>query len=327
MRGDRLISILLLLQAYGQMTAKQLAERLEVSERTIYRDMEALSGTGIPVFAERGKNGGWSLLDDYQTKLTGLKESEIRALFVPLSEQFLDDLGLTRTSEDARNKLIASLPSGYRQNAKDVWNRIYIDTSSWRHKKEKAASFEVLKDAIWKDQKLKIVYQRADGKVSDRVVAPLGLVAKGSNWYLIASKENGEIRNYRASRIQSAISVHETFERPENFDIAQVWRSSTNAFIEKLPTYEVWVKAAQSILPRLSFTNHFVRIMETGKVDEEGWIPIKLSFDTEEEAKRYILGFAEHMLVIEPKELHDKVLKMAESIVAHYKQQNGCRKT
>ncbi|XBM33436.1 YafY family protein [Bacillus licheniformis] len=319
MRGDRLISILLMLQAQGQMTAKELAERLEVSERTIYRDMEALSGAGIPVVAERGINGGWSLLDDYQTTLTGLKESEIRALFVPLSEQLLDDLGLTRISEEARNKLIASLPSEYRQNAKDVCNRIYIDTCSWRHKKEKAESFEVLKDAIWKDQKLKIVYQRADGQTADRVVAPLGLVAKGANWYLIASKENGEIRNYRASRIQSAVFVRETFDRPENFDIAHVWRSSTKEFIERLPTYEVRVKAAQAILPRLSFTNHFVRIIETNEIDQEGWIPVTLSFDTEEEAKRYILGFAEHMRIIEPKELHGKILKMAESIVAHYK--------
>ncbi|MCY8180301.1 YafY family transcriptional regulator [Bacillus paralicheniformis] len=319
MRGDRLISILLMLQAQGQMTAKELAERLEVSERTIYRDMEALSGAGIPVVAERGINGGWSLLDDYQTTLTGLKESEIRALFVPLSEQLLDDLGLTRISEEARNKLIASLPSVYRQNAKDVWNRIYIDTRAWRHKKEKAASFEVLKDAIWKDQKLKIVYQRADGQTADRIVAPLGLVAKGSNWYLIASKENGEIRNYRASRIHSATPVRETFERPENFDIAHVWQSSTKKFIERLPTYEVRVKAAQDILPRLSFTNYFVRIIETNEVDQEGWIPVTLSFDTEEEAKRYILGFAEHIRIIEPKELHGKILNMAESIVAHYK--------
>ncbi|MEC1451910.1 YafY family protein [Bacillus haynesii] len=319
MRGDRLISILLMLQAQGQMTAKELAERLEVSERTIYRDMEALSGAGIPVVAERGINGGWSLLDDYQTTLTGLKESEIRALFVPLSEQLLDDLGLTRISEEARNKLIASLPSVYRQNAKDVWNRIYIDTRSWRHKKEKAVSFEVLKDAIWKDRKLNIVYQRADGQTAARIVAPLGLVAKGSNWYLIASKENGEIRNYRASRIQSAIPVRETFERPENFDLAQVWQSSTKEFIERLPTYEVRVKAAQAILPRLSFTNHFVQIIETNEIDQEGWVPVTLSFDTEDEAKRYILGFAEHMRIIEPKELHGKILKMAESIVAHYK--------
>jgi predicted DNA-binding transcriptional regulator YafY len=137
MRADRLVSILLFLQSQGQMTAKELAESLEVSERTIYRDMEALRGTGIPVYAERGKNGGWSLLEGYQTDLTGLKESEIRALFVSPSAQLLDDLGLTRTSEEAGNKLIASLPSIYRENAKDVWNHIHFDTSTWRQQKEK----------------------------------------------------------------------------------------------------------------------------------------------------------------------------------------------
>ncbi|WLD93865.1 YafY family protein [Alkalihalobacillus sp. AL-G] len=323
MRADRLVSILLLLQAQGQMTAKELAERLEVSERTIYRDMEGLSGTGIPVFAERGKNGGWSLLDDYQTDLTGLKESEIRALFVSPSVQLLDDLGLTRTSEEARNKLIASLPSIYRKNANDVWNRIHIDTSSWRRQKEKIVSFEVLKNAIWKENKLKIVYQRADGKTDDRIVEPLGLVAKGDLWYFIASKENGEIRNYRASRIQYAVPVNETFKRPKNFDLAQYWRSSTKTFLEKLPTYEVWVEVTQSILPRLKFSGRFVRISEIGDTSREDWIPVKLSFDTEEEAKGYVLGFADQIKVIEPKELHNKILEMAESAVAFYKQNKG----
>lgn len=107
--------------------------------------MDALSGTGIPVFAERGKNGGWFLLENYRVSLTGLKEAEIRALFVSPSSQLLDDLGLTRTSEEARNKLIASLPAVYRQNAKDVWNRIHVDTSTWRKQQEKLVTFDVLK--------------------------------------------------------------------------------------------------------------------------------------------------------------------------------------
>ncbi|WP_096187470.1 helix-turn-helix transcriptional regulator [Evansella halocellulosilytica] len=321
MRGDRLVSILLLLQSHGQMTAKELAERLEVSERTIYRDMEALSSTGIPVLAERGKNGGWSLLEDYQTKLTGLKESEIRALLVSPSAQLLDDLGLTRTSEDARNKLIASLPAIYRENAKDVWNRIHIDTSSWRNKKEKIASFEALKNAIWKDRKLKIIYERADGQTNERIVEPLGLVAKGINWYFIASKVNGEIRNYRVSRIQDAVPVNETFDRPKNFDLGQHWRSSTKAFLEKLPTYEVSVEVMESIVPRLKFTDRFVRIIEIGNRSKDDWIRVKLSFDTEEEAKGYILGFADQIKVIEPKELSSKIVKMAESTVSFYKRE------
>jgi predicted DNA-binding transcriptional regulator YafY len=319
MRGDRLVSILLLLQTHGQITAKELSERLEVSERTIYRDMDALSGTGIPVVAERGKNGGWSLLEDYQTDLTGLKESEIRALFVSPSAHLLDDLGFTRTSEEARNKLIASLPSTYRENAKDVWNRIHIDTSSWRKQKEKIASFEVIKEAIWKENKLTITYQRADGQTDDRTVEPLGLVAKGDLWYLIASKENGEIRNYRASRIQSAVPLDETFERPNDFNLAQYWNSSTQAFIKKLPSYEVKVEVNPSTLSRLTFTGRFARVLEIGDKTNKDWIPVTLSFDTEEEAKGYLLGFADQVKVIEPKLLRQKLLEMAEAAVAFYR--------
>jgi predicted DNA-binding transcriptional regulator YafY len=186
-------------------------------------------------------------------------------------------------------------------------------------KKKKLVSFEVLKNAIWKENKLKIVSQRADGKTDDRIVEPLGLVAKGNLWYFIAPKENGEIRNYRASRIQYAVPINETFERPKNFDLAQYWRSSTKAFLEKLPTYEVWVEVTQSILPRLNFTGRFVRIIEIGNSSQEDWIPAKLTFDTEEEAKGYVLGFADQIKVIEPKELHNKILEMAESAVAFYK--------
>jgi predicted DNA-binding transcriptional regulator YafY len=321
MRGDRLVSILLLLQSNGQMTAGELADKLEVSERTIYRDMDALSGTGIPVIAERGKNGGWSLLEDYQTDLTGLKESEIRALFVSHSAHLLEDLGLTRTSEEARNKLIASLPSTYRENAKDVWNRIHIDTRSWRRQKEKAASFEILKQAIWKENRLKISYQRADGETADRLVAPLGLVAKGDLWYLIAAKENGDIRNYRASRIHHAESTAETFKRPENFDLAEYWNSSTKAFIKNLPIYEVKVEAAPSIVSRLTFSGRFARILDIGTENKAGWVPATISFDTEGEAAAYLLGFADQVKVIEPAGLRSKIRQMAERTMTFYEQE------
>ncbi|NMH68195.1 YafY family transcriptional regulator [Bacillus sp. RO3] len=319
MRGDRLVSILLLLQSHGQMSARELAEKLEVSERTIYRDMDALSGTGIPVVAERGKNGGWSLLEDYQTDLTGFKESEIRALFVPPSTHLLDDLGLTRISREARTKLIASLPSTYRENAKDVWNRIHIDTSAWRKKREKTDSFEEIKEAIWNEHKLSITYQGADGKTGDRIVEPLGLVAKGDLWYLIAAKENGDIRNYRASRIQRAELMRETFQRPADFDLAEYWTSSTQSFIQHLPSYEVKVEVTRSALPRLTFTGRFARVLETGDAHNREWVPVTLSFDSEEEAKGYLLGFADQVKIVEPQPLRRKILQMAEATVASYK--------
>ncbi|WP_175987116.1 YafY family protein [Bacillus sp. Marseille-Q1617] len=320
MRGDRLISILLLLQSHGRMTAGELAEELEVSERTIYRDMEALSGTGIPVVAERGKNGGWSLLENYKTDLTGLKEAEVQALFVSPSAHLLEDLGLTRISQEARNKLIASLPITYRENTKDVWNRIHIDTRSWRRQKGKTESFDILKQAIWEENKLKITYQRADGRTDDRTVSPLGLVAKGDPWYLIAAKENGDIRNYRASRIQHAELLEETFKRPDDFDLAEYWNASTKAFIKNLPNYEVKVEAAAAAVSRLTFTGRFARVLEVGSENTEGRVPVTLSFDTEEEAAGYLLGFADQLKVLEPEGLSRRILEMAERTVAFYRE-------
>ena len=319
MRGDRLISIVLLLQTHGRMTAKELSEKLEVSERTIHRDMDALSGTGIPVVAERGQKGGWSLLEDYRTDLTGLKEWEIRALFVSPSVHLLEDLGLTRITEEARNKLMASLPSSYRENGKDVWNRIHIDTSSWRKQKNKTASLETIKEAVFQEIKLRITYERADGERDERIVEPLGLVAKGDLWYLIAAKENEDIRNYRVSRIHHTETLDETFQRPLGFDLTEYWSSSTQSFIKRLPSYEAKVEVSPQLLSRLTFSGRFARVLEVGERRGDEWIPVTLSFDTEEEAKAYLLGFADGVKVIEPADLKQKIVKMAEATASFYR--------
>ncbi|HEU5140819.1 MAG TPA: YafY family protein [Bacillales bacterium] len=317
MRADRLISILLLLQSRGRMTAEQLAEKLEVSERTVYRDMDALSSAGIPVLADRGAKGGWRLLEEYRTNLTGLKESEIKALFVSPSGQLLEDLGLTRTAEDARAKLLAALPEVYRHNAANVWNRVHIDTSRWRQPQEQIASFETLKEAIWGHHKLTIDYERANGDRNTRTVEPLGLVAKGGTWYFIASAE-GEIRTYRVSRIQSADLTEETFERPEEFDLVHYWKTSTTTFMKNLPKFEVHAEITSKIVPRLKFTGRFVQVNGIGKPDSEGWIPVKFSFETKEEAKAYILGFGAQIKIVEPEALQGEILEMAEAAVAFY---------
>lgn len=322
MRADRLVSILLLLQVQGQMTAKSLSERLEVSERTIHRDMEALSAAGVPVVAERGAGGGWRLLGGYRTNLTGLKESELRALLVSPSEQLLNDLGLSQIAEDARNKLLAALPSADREGAKEVWQRIHIDTSTWRQSKEKIVSFESLQAAIWNEKKVLIRYKRADGQSVDRLVEPLGLVAKGSVWYLVAAAE-GRIRNYRVSRIQSVELTEERFKRPDSFHLADYWKISTKAFLDRLPKMEVKVKGHPSILPRLKFTPRFLRISDIGPSDSDGWIPITLSFDTEQEAAEAILGFGDRMIIMEPDSLRYRVSGMAKAVVRLYDKQGS----
>lgn len=327
MRGDRLIQILLLLQTHGKLSAKQLAERLEVSERTIHRDMDALSSAGIPVVAERGQGGGWSLLDNYHTDLTGLKDSEIRSLLISQSTQMLEDVGLAGPLHEAKLKLLASL-SADKKRASAVWNRIHIDTSTWRNRKEKVAAFETLKEAVWHDYALHINYERADGTITERTVGPLGLVAKGSRWYLIACGEDGEVRTYRASRIHAAEIVNEPFIRPAHFDLAQYWQSSTQSFIKRMPSYEITAWASSAVLHRLTFSGFYIQDVQFA--DEQPrlspqhsridtyWSQVKLTFDTEAEALSYLLGLGDQIRVIEPRHLQDQIAEMAERIVHFY---------
>lgn len=321
MRADRLISILLLLQNKSKLTTRELALELEVTERTIHRDMEALSAAGIPVVAERGKAGGWRLLKQYRTNLTGLKADEIKSLLISPSFQLLTDLGLTKNWYEARQKILASIPSSLQQNANDIWNRIHVDTSAWRQSTEKMESFKVLQQAIWEDRILQIKYERADGECVERVVNPLGLVAKGSTWYLIALS-NGKIRNYRASRMRSALLMSETFTRPNDFDLAQYWNNSTQEFIKSLPKYLADVEVSPSIVHRIKFSGRFVQIVKIDSPLENGWIPIKLCFDTEQEAQLYILGFGNQIKTLRPNTLKQNIYDMARAVIDFYEHEN-----
>src|SRR5437762_4888295 len=172
MRADRLLSILLLLQVHRRMTARELAKRLEVSERTIHRDMEALGTSGVPVIAERGIGGGWSLMEAYRTNLTGLSQPEIQAVFLSGSSRLLSDLGLQKASEAAFIKLLAALPSMHRDGAESVRQRIHIDTAGWTHTEENVTFLPVLQEAIWQERKLHLTYHRNDDVVVVRLVDP-----------------------------------------------------------------------------------------------------------------------------------------------------------
>src|SRR5262249_32262971 len=186
MRADRLLSILLLLQVNRRLTARDLARRLDVSERTILRDMDALSGSGVPVVSERGVGGGWSLLEEYQTRLTGLSPAEIQSLFLARPPKLLADLGLKNEAEAAWIKLQAALPAASRPQAELVRKRILFDTRGWRDAAESIACLPVLLDALWRERRVRFVYQRVLGEAGERVVDPQALVARGSTWYLIA---------------------------------------------------------------------------------------------------------------------------------------------
>src|SRR5947209_14960139 len=249
MRADRLLSILLLLQTRGRVTARELASRLEVSERTIHRDMEALSTSGVPVYAERSHGGGWILPNDFRTKLPGLTEAEVRALFLTGPAQVVADLWLRSASEAGLIKVLAALPSPYRLDAERARERIHVDAAGWRGGKESVPYLSVLQEATWEDRSVRISYQRVGDQTAEHTVEPLGLVAKRNTWYLVAGSPRG-ILTFRVSRVKDVTVLDTVFSRPSDFDLAAFWEQSSAEFVASLPRYPVTVRAAPAVLAR-----------------------------------------------------------------------------
>ena len=318
MRADRLLSIVLLLQANHQMTSRDLATRLEVSERTIHRDMEALSGVGIPVTAERGSGGGWSLLGDYRTNLTGLTETEIQSLFLTKSTKLLSDLHLDKAADGALLKLLASLPSRFREGAERARQRIYIDVSGWSRREEAVPLLPVLQAALWTERKLVITYERgANCEAVERLVSPFGLVAKGSVWYLVGAVE-GNVRTYRVSRISCAKVLDLVAPIPVDFNLAEYWEQSSSTFKSNAPKYLATFWVSPAVVLRLTFAGRFARVMETDETDVRGWKKVHVGFDVEEMACEYAVSFGPNMEVIEPVTLREKVIAMTKATLDFY---------
>jgi predicted DNA-binding transcriptional regulator YafY len=317
MRADRLLSVLLLLQVHRRLTARELAKRLEVSQRTIHRDMEALSAAGFPVFAERGSGGGWMLVEGYRTNLTGLNKDEIQALFLSKPLRLLADLGLEKASDAAMIKLSAALPSSHRDNAEHARQRIHIDLTGWHRSKEAVRLLPVLQQAVWQERKLKFTYERSGCDPVERLADPLGLVAKGSAWYLVAVVD-GDTRSYRVSRVLSAELTDDPCIRPREFDLGAFWEQAALSFKAQLPRYQATVRAHPEVFPRLGLAGRFARIEESFQPDPDGWIRVALRFDVEEMAVEYALGFGSKMEVLEPATLRQKVIAAAKSVIDFY---------
>lgn len=317
MRADRLLSILLLLQAQRRLTARALAERLEVSQRTILRDMEALGAAGVPVYAERGRGGGWALAERYRVDVPGLSEAEVQALFLGTPAALLADLGLAGASQSALVKLLVALPALRRHDAEYARQRILVDTSGWRRGEETVPLLPALQEAVWQDRRLDLLYERGDGARVWRTVDPLGLVAKGRIWYLVAAVD-GEPRTYRVSRVRAATSLAEAAVRPADFDLAAYWAASSARFTATLPRYPVRLRVAPEMLSRLGSVGAYMRVEAQGEPDSEGWCELALSFQFEDEACGYILSFGGLAEVIEPATLRERLLALARETIARY---------
>jgi len=321
MRADRLLSLLILLQTRGSLTAQELADELEVSVRTIYRDLQALSTAGVPVYAERGPGGGCSLLESYRTNLTGLTPQEARALFMLSIPAPLDQLGVTQELKAALLKLSAALPASQRGEEERSRQRIHLDSSWWFQAEEAVPCLLTIQQALWQDRKLHLTYRADFGTQVQQTIAPYGLVAKASVWYLVYAHPSGDVRALQVSRVAEAAILDETFERPANLDLAAFWKDWCTEFEDSRARYMVTVRAAAELVPQLPyyFGNGIqALITQAPAPDAEGWITLTLPFESLPAARARILGFGRAVEVLEPEALRKSVIDFASQITAFY---------
>lgn len=318
MRADRLLSLLMLLQTRGRLTAQELARELEVSERTIYRDIDALSMAGVPVYGVPGVGGGYALVDRYRTDLTGLTESEVRALFMLSIPAPLADLGVSQELRAALLKLSAALPDARRSDEAFVRERFHLDSGWWRQSEERVPHLQTIHQAVWQDRKLHAVYRPMFAVEIERLLAPYGLVAKAGVWYVVCAR-NDAMQVHRVSGLLDVRLSDESFERSADFDLAAFWETWCTEYEALLSDFTVTVRVAPDfvpVMPRYFGNAIHAKIEEAGPPDGEGWIRLELSFKSFEAARDRILSFGRGVEVLRPRALRRSVLDYAEQIVA-----------
>lgn len=314
MRADRLLSIMLILQAQGKTTTLALAATLEVSRRTILRDIEALCMAGVPVYTKAGHGGGVYLDEHYRVSLTGLKEAEVRALFVSTRPGPLQDVGLGQAAEATLLKLFAALPSLHRQEAERMQQRIHLDPAWWWHRGETLPNLETLRAAVFDNCRVRVRYERGDGEVVERILEPYSLVAKASVWYVIARRDD-QLRTYRVSRFVSVETTQEHFEREAAFHLADYWHTHATEFVANIPVFAFTLRLAITKL-------QFLKLYASGRYTirdaspDEKYLVIEMRLSSLEEARMLVLGLGTDAEIIEPDALREAVLLQAQQIAA-----------
>jgi predicted DNA-binding transcriptional regulator YafY len=270
----------------------------------MHRDMEALSASGVPVFALRGSRGGWQLDEGWRTRVPALDESELRA-FLMAQPQVVGDERLVHAAERALAKLTAALPLSLREKAASIRQRLHIDTTRWYGTAEDLSMLPVVQDAVSRDRKLTIVYRPGGQEMAERTVDPLGLVAKGSVWYLVANTPRG-FRTYRVSRIQAANLLDQSCDRPRDFDLAAYWKSSTAQFRER-PRYNAILRLEPRTAETMKTWGCFSSAEAGRDESPDGWITVHAHFEDEDHACFVILGLGPRADVLEPAQLRDRV--------------------
>lgn len=311
MRADRLLKLMLLLENRGKMTAAALAEELEVSTRTILRDIDALSFSGVPIYAEGGHGGGISLDENYRVKLNGLKEAEVQALIVSSNASLLADIGLEDAAEQSLLKLLTALPYLYEQSAKQFQNRIYLDPVAWWHSQQTLTHLNIVQSAVYNNRIIEIDYQRHDGSYLTRTVQAYGLVAKASVWYLIAAHDE-QFRSYRISRIKRVNVSQETFVRDDTFNLADYWQESTSNFLENISYFVFKLEIHPDSKNMATWYSPGYSDAQGTTVD--GWYIRQYYVDSLELAAMFVVGLGNQVKIIEPEELKVAVAAKIKSL-------------
>lgn len=319
MRADRLLSVLLLLQNQGKMSTRQLARELEVSERTVTRDLEALSAAGIPVYAERGREGGWRLTEGYRTSLNGMKPREIASLLLAADRSVLEALGASEDFSAAALKLEASGAAGASTAGgfPPLSDRIYIDGTGWHPTGETCPWLGLLQQAVWEERLAEITYGQG-ASARKRIIAPLGLVVKRGVWYVVALTEDS-LRTYRISRIAEASLREEHFRRPADFALIPYWEQSTAEFKSSLPRYPAVLLVKDAVLELLE-QERYVRLVEVQAAESPGWRVAEAEFHTLDSACRIIFSFGSGLRAVSPPELVQRLVRELGETAALYEE-------
>jgi predicted DNA-binding transcriptional regulator YafY len=322
MRSSRLLSILLLLQTRRQLTARELATELEVSLRTIYRDVEALAAAGVPVYADQGRAGGYRLVDGYRTRLTGLTEQEAAALFLVGMPGPAAALGLTQQTSAAELKLLAALAPDQRDRAGRLKNRFHLDIPAWYHDAEDSPHLAAVAEAVLHDRRIEVVYRRwQEPREVERTLEPYGLVLKNGSWYVVAAAARG-MRTYRVSNILQLKPMDEEFSRPPGFELARYWQDHLDEFEQRRFTDQAVVRISARLVPRLTdlaATSLLKAIADTGaEPDAAGDITVVVPIESASNAVAQLVRFGTGIEVLEPQSLRDEFACLARSLLDLY---------
>lgn len=322
MRADRLLAILMILQSRGRMTARQLAEELEVSDRTIYRDVTALSTAGIPLYTEGGPGGGIGLVESYRTDLTGLRPEEAQALSLLNIPEPLVRLGMGQELKAALLKLAGAVSPRLQEKQQQARARIHLDSTWWFQGEDETPCLPGLQQAVWGDWRCRIAYRGEFRTRFEAVIEPYGLVAKASIWHLVFRLQE-RMRVLRVSQIEEVAILGERYRRAEDFELAAFWRGWCERIENEQPRFEVTALVAPTLAGRLAWLlqeNQPDLLNAPPGLERQGWKRMTLNFENFESARTRLLGFGGAIEVLEPLALRYSLADYARQIGAVYGQ-------